>query len=129
MSTENSVLHRWDDVPEEEIEGSLRRKIVSGDGVMVVRIHVDARHHVPRHAHVADQLSYVLEGALRFWVGPDDDEVVEVRAGEALQIRSDVPHRVEALEDTYLLDIFGPPRAELLEEAAVFRREAERAST
>jgi quercetin dioxygenase-like cupin family protein len=123
----NWVKHSLEDVPEEELDGSLRRKIVSGDQVMVVSIHVDAGHRVPRHAHVADQLSWVLEGALRFWVGQEED-VVDVVAGEALHIRSDVPHRVEALEDTYLLDIFGPPREELLAEAAAHRRAVEGSS-
>jgi quercetin dioxygenase-like cupin family protein len=66
---------------------------------------------VPLHSHVNEQLSYILEGALKFWI--DEKEIV-VRSGEVLTIPPNMPHKAEALEDTVDLDIFHPPRADWL---------------
>ena len=64
--------------------------------------------------HHNEQLTYILEGALRFWIGDDGAEVIDVRAGEVLQIPSNVWHKAEALEDTLDVDIFNPPREDWL---------------
>jgi len=66
---------------------------------------------VPLHSHVNEQLTYILEGALKFWI--DDREIV-VCAGQVLTIPPNMPHKAEALEDTVDLDIFHPPRADWL---------------
>ena len=50
----------------------------------------------------------VLRRPLR--LGDDLSEVHEVRAGEVLVIPANVPHEATALEDTYDLDVFSPPR-------------------
>ena len=71
---------------------------------------------VPKHQHENEQLTYILEGALRFWIGEDETEEVVVRAGEVLHIPSNVWHKAEALEDTLDVDIFSPPRAGLAEQ-------------
>src|SRR5438445_13860968 len=65
---------------------------------------------VPRHVHVAEQITFIIDGALRLVLGADGDEIHEVRAGEVLIIPSNEPHSATALEDTYDLDIFSPPR-------------------
>ena len=69
---------------------------------------------VPLHSHVNEQLTYILEGALKFWIGDDESQELIVSAGEVLHIPSNVPHKAEALEDTVDLDIFHPPRADWL---------------
>ena len=69
---------------------------------------------VPRHSHENEQLTYVLEGALHFWLGEDESEEVVVRAGEVLTIPSNLPHKALALEDTLDVDVFSPPRQDWL---------------
>ena len=69
---------------------------------------------VPKHQHHNEQFTYILEGALRFWLGDDGSEVVDVHAGEVLHIPSNVWHKAEALEDTLDVDIFDPPREDWL---------------
>ena len=66
---------------------------------------------VPRHSHENEQITYILEGGLRFWIGADESKVLDVMAGEVLHIPSNVQHKAEALEDTVVLDIFSPPSA------------------
>ena len=60
-------------------------------------------------------VTYVLEGALKFWVGSEDAEPIVVRTGEVLVLPSNVPHKAEALEDTLDVDIFSPPRQDWLD--------------
>ena len=57
--------------------------------------------------HEGFEWFYVLSGRLRFALG---DEEREVGPGESLLIAGDVPHEVEALEDTVVLDAFAPRR-------------------
>ena len=77
---------------------------------------------VPGHSHENEQLTYILEGALRFWIGADEAEVIDVRAGEVLHIPSNVVHKAEALEDTLDVDIFSPPRQDWLDKTDEYLR-------
>jgi quercetin dioxygenase-like cupin family protein len=77
---------------------------------------------VPRHQHANEQITYVLEGALRFRLGPAGDEQVDVRAGEVLTIPPDLPHSAEALEDTLDVDVFDPPRQDWLDGTDAYLR-------
>jgi quercetin dioxygenase-like cupin family protein len=69
---------------------------------------------VPKHSHENEQLTWILEGALRFWIGEDESETIDLHAGEVLHIPSNVPHKALALENTLDVDIFSPPRADWL---------------
>ena len=63
----------------------------------------------PANSHYNEQVTYILDGALKFWI--DGKEIV-VHAGEVLCIPAHMPHKAEALEDTVDLDVFTPPRAD-----------------
>ena len=77
---------------------------------------------VPLHVHENEQLTYILEGTLRFWLGEDGSEVVDVSAGEVLHIPSNVPHRAEALDDVLDVDMFAPPRQDWLDGTDAYLR-------
>ena len=100
---------RWKDVELEKLNPLLDRQLVVGDQLMVSRILLKKGCIVPLHSHVNEQVSYILEGALKFWI--DGKEIV-VHAGEVLCIPSSMPHKAEALEDTVDYDVFNPPRAD-----------------
>jgi quercetin dioxygenase-like cupin family protein len=70
---------------------------------------------VPKHQHHNEQITYILEGALKFWLGEDQKETVIVSAGEVLHIPGNLPHQAEALEDTLDVDVFSPPRQDWLD--------------
>jgi quercetin dioxygenase-like cupin family protein len=99
----------WDRVELEALNPLIQRQFVVGHDVMVARILLKKGGIVPLHSHVNEQVTYVLEGALRFTI---DGRDVVVRAGDVLTIPPNLPHAVEALEDTVDLDIFNPPRAD-----------------
>jgi len=80
-----------------------------GQDIMLARVLLKKGCVVPEHSHPNEQVSYVMEGALKFWI--DNQEMV-IHAGEVLTIPPDAPHKAEAVEDTVSLDVFYPPRAD-----------------
>ena len=115
MSTPSKVtIHRWADMPREKVTDQISRRLVTGQQMMLAQVYLDRGAVVPRHQHHNEQLTYILSGALRFWIGEDEADVVEVRAGEVLHLPSNVWHKAEALEDTLDVDVFSPPREDWL---------------
>jgi quercetin dioxygenase-like cupin family protein len=108
------TFFRWDDMPWEQVTDKLKRKLVTGDQMMLAHVWLDKGCVVPKHSHHNEQLTYIVSGALHFWIGEDQKEEVVVRAGEVLHIPSNVPHKAVALEDTLDVDIFSPPRQDWL---------------
>jgi quercetin dioxygenase-like cupin family protein len=121
---ENSLAthYRWDDLPKERLSPLLERRLIWGERVMVSHVYLEKGCVVPPHAHDNEQLTYILEGTLRFWVGEDEAETIDVAAGEVLHLPSGVPHKAEALEDTLDVDIFSPPRQDWIEKTDDYLR-------
>jgi len=109
----------WSTVVLEALNPLLQRQMVFGKDVMIARILLKKGCIVPDHSHHNEQLSYMLEGALRFDI--DGREIV-VRAGEVLCIPSNMPHGAEALEDSLSLDVFSPPRADWINKTDQYLR-------
>lgn len=123
MSRPPTVQHvRWDDLPKERLSDLLHRRLVTGERVMLAHVYLDKGCVVPRHAHENEQFTYILSGALRFWIGEDEGQQIDVRAGEVLHLPSNVPHKAEALEDTLDLDVFSPPRQDWLDGTDAYLR-------
>ena len=113
--TATVAFHRWNDMPKEKVTDMIDRRVVVGDRMMLAHVYLAKGSIVPRHSHENEQLTYILEGALRFWIGEDGAQELVVRAGEVLVIPSNVPHKAEALEDTLDVDVFSPPRQDWLD--------------
>jgi quercetin dioxygenase-like cupin family protein len=99
----------WSSVELEDLNPLLQRHFVVGQNIMLARVLLKKGCIVPEHSHHNEQITYILEGALKFWI--DSKELV-VNAGEVLTIPPHMPHKAEALEDTVDLDVFNPPRAD-----------------
>ena len=99
----------WDSVTIESVNPLLGRQLVVGQNIMLARVLLKKGCIVPEHSHPNEQVTYILEGALRFWI--DGREIV-IHAGETLTIPPNMPHKAEAVEDTVDLDVFYPPRAD-----------------
>ena len=116
MSSPSTVRHvRWADLPKEQVTSQLSRRLVTGERMMLAHVYLEKGCIVPRHSHHNEQITWIVEGALRFWIGEDGAEEIVVRAGEVLHIPSNVPHMAEALEDTLDVDIFSPIRQDWLD--------------
>jgi quercetin dioxygenase-like cupin family protein len=105
---------RWDDLPWETLNPQLDRRLITADRIMLAHVQLKKGCLVPKHSHENEQLTYILSGALHFWLGEDESEEVIVRAGEVLAIPSNLPHKALALEDTLDMDVFTPPRQDWL---------------
>ncbi|MBS0376622.1 MAG: cupin domain-containing protein [Proteobacteria bacterium] len=106
--------HSWSQIPAEPLKGTITRKLITGERMMIAHVHLKKGDDVPRHQHENEQLTYILSGALRLWFGANDEREITVRAGEVVVIPSNVPHRALALEDTLDVDVFNPPRQDWL---------------
>ena len=116
MSTSSAVkLFRWDDMPREPVTDQISRRVVTGERIMLAHVYLAKGSVVPRHSHENEQITYILSGALHFWIGAGGEQEIVVRAGEVLHIPSGVPHKAEALEDTLDVDVFSPPRQDWLD--------------
>jgi quercetin dioxygenase-like cupin family protein len=109
----------WNKVEREKLNDLIDREMVVGDKLMLARVFMKKGAHVPKHQHHNEQVTYILEGALKFAI--DGKEIV-VRAGEVLCIPSNMPHEAWALEDTLDLDVFDPPREDWLNKTDAYLR-------
>ncbi len=122
MLNEKVTHYRWDDMPKEQLSDSISRRFITGDKAMLAHVYLKKGAVVPRHHHENEQITYILEGALRFWIGEDEGQEIVVRPGEVLHIPSNVPHKAEALEDTLDVDIFSPPRQDWIDKTDSYLR-------
>ncbi|HSP63033.1 MAG TPA: cupin domain-containing protein [Pyrinomonadaceae bacterium] len=123
MEQRSVTHHRWADIPKERLSDVLDRKLITGDRMMLAHVYLKKGAVVPQHSHENEQITYILEGGLRFWIGADESEVIDVLAGEVLHIHSNVPHKAEALADTLDVDIFSPPRQDWLDKTDDYLRQ------
>jgi quercetin dioxygenase-like cupin family protein len=122
MSDRETTLYRWEDMPKEKVTDHLERRLVTGDRMMLAHVYLKKGCVVPRHQHDNEQLTYILEGSLKFWIGEDETKVVIVKAGEVLHLPSMVWHKAEALEDTLDVDVFSPPRQDWIDKTDDYLR-------
>jgi quercetin dioxygenase-like cupin family protein len=112
MSTQTVRLHRWDEIALEKVTEMISRKIVTGDREMLAQIYLKKGAMVPIHSHESEQMTYVLQGAMKFLVGGEE---ITLREGEVLHIPSWMEHQAEALDDTFELDFFSPIRQDWID--------------
>src|SRR2546427_51150 len=84
--------YRWDDLPKEALKPDLHRRLISTERMMLAHVYLDEGAIVPTHAHENEQLTDIVEGTLRFWLGDEESDGADVRSGA--QRRSTCPLRV-----------------------------------
>ena len=97
----------WNRLPAEELNPQITRRAIHTPGLTIARLQILKGAVVPEHHHVHEQVATVERGALEFWFG---EELVVLRDGQSVAIPSNVPHKVVALEDTVVVDVFTPSR-------------------
>jgi quercetin dioxygenase-like cupin family protein len=122
MRSESVTQYRWDDMPKERVSPTLERRLISGERAMLAQVSLKKGGVVPRHQHVHEQFTYILEGALHFSIGDDERDELTVCAGEVLHLPSNVWHGAGVLEDSLVLDVFSPPREDWLQRTDAYLR-------
>ncbi len=115
-------FYSWNEIRWEEVNPGLSRKLITGSGVMIAQVLLRKGTLVPEHSHASEQITYILEGALQFWIEGKD---FILRAGEVLVIPPNVPHKALAVEETLDLDVFSPVRQDWIEGKDDYLRNAQ----
>ena len=103
------AVHRWDSLEVEKITEMISRKVISGDQQMWVQVYLKRGAQVPSHSHSSEQMVYVLQGSLLYRIGKAE---IVLQMGEVLHVPSGCSHQAMALDDTFELDVFSPPRVD-----------------
>ena len=91
--------------------GISRRTLVHGETMYQMIATLEEGSRLPEHHHPQEQILHVLEGRLRVTVA---GETHEFASGESYYLASEVPHSVETIVATRVLDTFSPPRRDYL---------------
>ena len=118
----SATYYRWKEMPAEPMKGSITRRLITSDRMMIAHVYLKKGDDVPQHSHENEQITYILEGALHFWLGDKGERELTVRAGEVLVIPSQLPHRALAIENTLDVDVFNPPRQDWLDGTDAYLR-------
>ena len=112
MDTTQATHVRWDDMPRERLNERLERRYITGRHLTLAQFPLAKGCIVPTHVHESEQFAHVMKGCLRFRLGDDAAEAIDVRGGEVLVLPPNVPHSAEALEDSVVCDAFSPIRSD-----------------
>jgi len=118
-----AIVKRWDEVQLDQMRQGITRRFVHSDQLMVAQIGFPAGAVVPAHRHHNEQVTYMVSGVLRFLFGDDQDQEVILRAGDVVFIPGGLLHSAVALEDTFELDIFSPPREDWIDGSDAYLRQ------
>lgn len=113
----------WEAMELERLNDKITRQMTSGASSTVARLHLARGARVPRHSHVNEQVTMILEGCLKFFF--DDGTELDVRPGQVLVIPANVAHAAEALEDTVDIDFFTPRREDWIRKEDAYLRTGE----
>lgn len=105
----------WEKVPQEEVNPSMQRRIISGEKMMIARMNFKDGFVVPLHHHIHEQITQVVSGSMRFWFGENKDQVMDLHAGDVVVIPSNVPHEALMIGDVVEIDSWSPPREDWLD--------------
>ena len=107
----------WDDIEWEPVTDEVSRKVIMGDNMMMVLYKFVKGCIWPMERHEAEQCGYVVKGKIEFNTG---NQTLTLTAGDSYMIGSMAGHESHYLEETILVDIFSPPRKELMEKGKGF---------
>ncbi len=105
----------WNNVPSEEVNPSMKRKIVSGEKLMIARMNFKDGFLVPLHNHVHEQVTQVVSGKMRFWFGANKEQTMDLHPGDVIVIPSNLPHEALMIGDVEEIDTWAPPRQDWLD--------------
>ena len=113
----------WEEVPMEQVNPKMQRRMIYGKKVMVARMKFKAGFLVPLHHHENEQITQVISGTMRFWFGEDKSETMDLHAGDSIVIPRNLPHEALMIGDVEEMDTFAPPRQDWIEGTDNYLRE------
>ncbi len=105
----------WADVPVEEVTPKMQRKLIYGEKVMIAKMKFKDGFLVPLHSHENEQVTQVLSGTIRFWLGANKEETFDMHAGDTVVIPANVPHEALMIGEVEEIDTWTPIRKDWLD--------------
>jgi quercetin dioxygenase-like cupin family protein len=102
-----NIFHKFEDIITKEIAPGYFSKLIHTANNTINFIEVAAGNAVPDHAHIHEQLSFVIEGQFQLTV---NGEVQILDSGMFAVIPSNARHSGLAITDCKLIDMFSPVR-------------------
>src|SRR5215468_7560972 len=109
---QHKILTMKQESPTIEIcPGITRRTVAHGQNMYQMMATLEAGRIMPAHSHPQEQIVHIVEGQMRLIV---EGVPHELSTGDSFYLTSNVPHGVETLVPTRVLDTFSPPRNDYL---------------
>ena len=112
----------WDNVPTEEVNPSMFRKIIYGEKIMIAKMKFKDGFLVPLHHHVHEQVTQCISGQMRFWFGANKEQVMDLSPGDVVVIPSNLPHEALMIGEVEEIDTWSPPRQDWLDKTDLYLR-------
>ena len=123
MSEQDSVeLLNWDQIPMETVNPMMQRQIITGELMTVAKIYFKDGFLVPMHSHHNEQITQVISGLLRFRIGEDGEQTIDVGPGHTIVIPANVPHEALVVGDVVEMDMWAPRRDDWLNQTDDYLR-------
>lgn len=100
-------LYRWNEIRKEQLNPLCARQVIHSERMTVARLYLAKGAIVPEHHHENEQITTVEQGRLKMVLNGVE---TLMEAAQSVVIPPNVPHWVEALEDTVAVDVFSPGR-------------------
>ncbi len=124
MSERDSVeLLNWDQIPMETVNPMMQRQIITGELMTVAKIYFKDGFLVPMHSHHNEQITQVISGSLRFRIGEDGEQTIDVGPGQTIVIPTNVPHEALVVGDVVEMDMWAPRRDDWLNQTDDYLRQ------
>jgi quercetin dioxygenase-like cupin family protein len=91
--------------------GIKRQTLTSGKSMYQMLATLEAGSKMPAHQHSQEQIVHILSGQIKLIV---DGTPHDMKTGDSFYLASNIPHGVETLEASRVVDTFSPPRDEYL---------------
>jgi quercetin dioxygenase-like cupin family protein len=98
-------------LPQEQVNDKISRRMLAGKQGMIVWWSMKAGAHAGAHRHPHEQIVWMLKGRMDFRIGDEHRSMV---AGDVAVVPSGVEHEGFFPEDTEVVDVFAPPRADFI---------------
>ncbi len=122
MSLADLTDINWEDIPFEHVNEHMKRRIVSGERMMVAQIHLKDGFLVPLHSHDNEQITQIFSGRMRFWFGAGKEVEKEFGPGDIVVIPANLPHEALMIGDVVEMDMWAPPRQDWLDKSDDYLR-------
>jgi quercetin dioxygenase-like cupin family protein len=112
----------WSNIQVEQVNEKMKRQFIHGEKVMIAKMEFQDGFTVPWHSHENEQITEVIEGVLRFWFDDNEDNPVDLGAGDVIVIPANRRHKALMIGKVIETDTFAPPRQDWIDGSDAYLR-------